>query len=782
MNRPSSPGEHRKSNSLSGADGNRPPATRLEPIFAVIALGWLVAFLLFFYSFDLPNDPSALTRFDFWLLLPQLLPPPPVNNGAPYGWQNLPQRFDLMLVAGVILTGAWGSGHLLLRTIRVPLEKHCAERTAFAFGLGIAAVSLVTLGLGLAGLMNRWLFAALLAAAIAGECVLRWRDRVRPSSNNSPDDAGNIRWICIAAVSPFVLLMLLGAMLPPTDFDVRAYHLVGPKEYFQGGKISFLEHNVYTNFPFLTEMMHLLAMVLRDDWYRGALAGQLVIALFAPLTAVALYAAGRRALSPAAGWIAATVFLTTPWVYRISIIAYSEGGLTFYLFASVLAVMIGFDRLRATNTDSNPHAIQSVFLIAGLLAGSGMACKYTGLVQVVIPIGFAVLAGPLMVRPAPPNRTRVAVSITIVFAIGVAASIGPWLLKNVAETGNPVYPLGYSVFGGRDLDEALVAQWNNVHGSRSDRLSRIGFWIVDVIARNDWLSPLLYGLAVFSCLVAACRRLVVTLWVYAAYLFVAWWALTHQIDRFWVPMIPVVALLAGIGACWSRASIWRWGSGVLMALAIWFNLGFVTTALCGYNAYLSDLKAAQESVENPGFAYLNRTLPEGSKVLVVGDGDVFDARVPIVYNTVFDRSTFQVWCAAKQPGVPEDELPLREAAEIRQRFTEAGITHLYVNWQWILTYRQPGNYGFTAFVSPHRFVELQKMGILGSPLAPAGNDPREWGVFFQEYEKLGTDDRRLLESEDRTPGNSGRKWGADLRKSIGGLDAISIRQIFPIMP
>ena len=32
---------------------------------------------------------------------------------------------------------------------------------------------------------------------------------------------------------------------------------------------------------------------------------------------------------------------------------------------------------------------------------------------------------------------------------GVAVMVGPWLVKNVVDTGNPVYPLAYRVFGGR---------------------------------------------------------------------------------------------------------------------------------------------------------------------------------------------------------------------------------------------------------------------------------------------------------------------------------------------
>ena len=76
--------------------------------------------------------------------------------------------------------------------------------------------------------------------------------------------------------------MLLGALLPSIDFDVKEYHLQGPKEWYLAGQITFLEHNVYTSFPFLTEMLSLSGMLIFDDWFWGALVGKTVLMTFAP--------------------------------------------------------------------------------------------------------------------------------------------------------------------------------------------------------------------------------------------------------------------------------------------------------------------------------------------------------------------------------------------------------------------------------------------------------------------------------------------------------------------
>ena len=88
----------------------------------------------------------------------------------------------------------------------------------------------------------------------------------------------------MACLLPFALMILLGGMLPPIDFDVREYHLQAPKEFYQQGRIGFLPHNVYANMPLGTEMLSLLGMVVSGDWWLGALAGKTLIASYAILT------------------------------------------------------------------------------------------------------------------------------------------------------------------------------------------------------------------------------------------------------------------------------------------------------------------------------------------------------------------------------------------------------------------------------------------------------------------------------------------------------------------
>ncbi len=732
-----------------------------QPAWKVCAgIIWLCVFGYFFFRIDLPNSSPTVNRTDVWLDLPDLLFYSVVRHPeAPAGgWAYFPQRLPILFVGCWMLGGVWGLGHLMLRSLGLRPLLRRVEKSVFAFGLGLSGVSLLVLGTGLlaqrvpGALSGETLGIGLFVFALIEFAIRRTWDRSASSSAVSAMPAGTgkssskradsefslsrlravllrgqipfgilARGIAGLAMGLFVAAMAFGAMLPSIDFDVKEYHLQGPKEWFANGAIEMLPHNVYTSFPFLTEMFHLLGMELSSDWYLGALAGKLVLMTFAPLTGLAVFAAADRLFDRRAAWAAMLIHLSTPWTYRISIIAYAEGGLTFFLMATVLAVII---RVQTQSPDTEspdsdlPETQASSLnagrftLLIGLLSGSAMACKYPGLLSVVFPAAAVLLLLEWKLQSDAPLAGR-ATKLLAVFGAGVCITIGPWLLKNLYETGNPVYPLMNSVFHGIDWSPTLEANWKHAHGPPHYQPFDLLVKFYDVTLKSDWLSPLMFSLAPLAFLTRWNRRLIGSLWLYVGFLFLSWWLLTHRLDRFWIPLIPVVALLAGGGVWWTTHKLWRYAAGAFVALCVLFNLGFITTVNCGLNAWLGDLTEVRDESEftSEPVAYLNRMrLPTDAKVLFVGEAQVFDARVPLVYNTVFDISIFEQWCSANEPGVPVAEQKMKSTEEIRQRLKSEGITHILVNWQEVLRYRT--TYGISEFIAPWRFENLQKAGIL----------------------------------------------------------------------
>lgn len=673
---------------------------------------------------------------------------------------------------------AWSAGE----TASPPLGR--LETGIFSLAVGLSAVSTWTLLLGLAGLMDRrWMFVVpAIVTLLAAAGVLFRRRQVAASARRLsaaglvPDsrsgvgaavqlphqhqyrealppgysrDGFSAGWLWLAL--PFVLAILLAAMLPPLDFDVCEYHLQAPKEFFQQGRITFVPHNVYANMPLGAEMLSLLSMVIAGDWWWGALAGKTLIALFTPLCALAIFTAGRRFYSTGAGVLGALLYISIPWIVDVSSAGLIEGVSACYLFLAVYALLLcrwqpngvltrNASEGRQPISSSQPRASLSsngstaYLILAGYLAGAAVATKYPAVLFVLLPLAAWTFFGRLWARTSvqnvPPtlqnagrrnddwkfapispanheprvhSRFAAAIVAVTIFLLAAAASCGPWFAKNWVQTGNPTYPLLYETFGGKTRDVDKDRQWNLAHRPREFSFELLGANLDRVLLGGELLSPLVVPLMVFSLVggpVAAGRRwLAWGLLAYAIFVIAAWWLLTHRLDRFWIPILPVLALMAGAGACWTSARWWRIALAMLLFVALGGN--FLLSTMGYNNAWFVPLAQLREDPHwiSRWHLYFNSVADQGA-VLTVGDAAVFDLTPPVFYNTCFDDCLLEQWVKGKT------------ADETRAELTSRHIVYVFVNWSEIRRYRSKDNYGFTDFVQPEVFDRLVKQGVL----------------------------------------------------------------------
>lgn len=323
-----------------------------------------------------------------------------------------------------------------------------------------------------------------------------------------------------------------------------------------------------------------------------------------------------------------------------------------------------------------------------------MACKYPSLLTAVVPFGLLALADAYR-RRSP--------TVPLAFAAGLALTVGPWLFKNAFDHGNPVYPLGYSVLGGHPWGAAREAKWSAAHGPRAITWPDLATGLLDVAGRNDWQSPFYLALAPLALLRRGSRRPALLLWAYAAYLFAAWWLLTHRLDRFWIPILAPLAVLAGLGADWSRHRAWSALLGLVASISIATTWVYCTTPLAGFNQWTDDLASLRDDVAraaSPTLAWLDDRLPPDAKVLLIGQAGVFHMRREKIYNTVFDDEVFETLARDRSPD------------QVRASLRELGVTHILVDWSEIARHRKPGGYGFTDFVQPAVFARLVQAGVI----------------------------------------------------------------------
>ena len=683
-----------------------------EMLAIVFVAAYLVAFFRVPLSADsLPGEGHSLRRLELLTLLtvPAALGDVLRQDPAP-GW--LQDRVYLLAIATGYLVVAATLGSVLLRWLRPSVAGSRIEQWVFALALGMSGLSLATLLLGVLGLLNRWLFLTIAVAIGIAFALARPRHdnaAARHVASSPAAEAGGLGpgWLWILA--PLVVLLVSSAMLPPLDFDVREYHLQAPKEFFQNGQIGFLPHNIYANMPLGAEMHALASMVITRDWFTGALVGKTIIACFALITAAAVYSFGCRFFSRSAGGLAAIVYLSTPWVLLVS----SQGLVDVVVGCYALLAIYALALWQRAIADGEAAIATRRLILCGLMAGSAAACKYPAMVFVALPIiGFVAISSVV------PRDHRSRLYGAVVLMAAMAVTCGPWFVKNWVLAGNPTYPLLYSVFGGETRTPEKNAQWKQAHrppdfaaGDFANRLQR-------AFVTSEWLGVAMAPLAALGVAAAFLRRrwaprdggpmLVLQVVGYCAIVFVLWWLLTHRIDRFLIPLMPMAALIAGSAMGTAGRPLRRELTAALLALSVLysvavgifvFHMATVATLVASANGWFvqEDYGRQRASLVDlpPGLE-----IPNGKRLLLVGDAQAFDYRVPVLYNTCFDACVLEEMIAGKS------------ADQAKAALHAAKVSHIYFDRHELARYRSRGNYGYSAYPNQERFDRLVAEGVL----------------------------------------------------------------------
>jgi hypothetical protein len=643
--------------------------------------------------------------------------------GTPLG---LLDRLPLLLLAAAILLAGYGLGRLLTDRLRLLGDLTVLEKLVFALAIGLNVLSTAVLLLGLAGLLRQAWLMWLVVVGGCGLALWSFYDDYQRQERIDRSALGALRSALAWVTFPFALLILLGALLPPGDFDVREYHLQVPKEWLQQGRIGFLPHNVYGNMPLGAEMHALSAMALwpgKDGWFYGALAGKVVIAAHAVLTAAGLVAAGKRIATTAIGWLAAAAYLAHPWVVHVSINGLNDGVLACYVFLAVYALWLA-------------RGGACSFVMAGWLAGAAAAVKYPGLAFAMAPLAvWCCIPWGWISEPSfsQAPRTRLLVALAL-FLVGAMAGGGAWYAKNAVLAGNPVYPLAYSLLDGKSRTPEKDAQWQKAHQVPHDEqgrqysLSQLTGSLTRIAGRDPLASPLMAPLLVAfgaAVLTPAFRNLRAALPFAFCFLLVlgVWWLFSHRIDRFLLAAWPFAALLVASAAWWIDDLLWRRTVQVLVTLSFAYCLLADSSPMVGDNRWFVSLAQLRRDGPwpegtplrvSPAHQLLNAQARPGQAVLAVGHAAPFDLEMPVYYSTCFDDCLLCDWMLGKSFDQRRAELARRN------------IAWVYVDWPWVRRYQGPGNYGFDPRFDPRLLDELVQQGILGEPqsvMPPAGGQP-----------------------------------------------------------
>jgi len=361
---------------------------------------------------------------------------------------------DLWAVAAALgliaLGGLLGSALLSLakapRPAPTPAETRSRlERPLLCIGLGLGLLSYLPYLLGMAGLLTP--NAVRLTLLICLMAVLGVRT-FRRSGVQAPPEHLNTRtpehplwvWAVAGVGGIFWLGASLSCLTPMVDHDGLAYHVGAPKRWLELGALRYLPTHLHTQWPMGSEMLNALLLPVAGD-----AACKPLVALLTALTAVGVYVLGARLATHTVGLAAAGFFLLRTGVPSINTTSV-EMALTLFVTLSAVA-------LTGWAHSDDPRARRSAFLLAALFAGFACCVKLNGL----LAAGFLTLAVLAIARPQPvaPGRrlpargAQAGVGEAALF-LGIAVlCASPWYIRTWINTGNPVYPFAYSIFGGR---------------------------------------------------------------------------------------------------------------------------------------------------------------------------------------------------------------------------------------------------------------------------------------------------------------------------------------------
>ncbi len=569
----------------------------------------------------------------------------------------LPHLAPLILLAAALGWGSW-----LVRALGLWRETDPAERFVFASAAGVGVLGWAVFPLGVAGVFGDAAFGALLGLGVVG--LVNWasevRARRRPEPITAPQSALLLLFLAVCAVH------LVNGLAPPTDADSLAYHFALPKQFLNDGRITFVPRAVDGAAPLLVQMTYIPAR-----WLGGEAGMTLWPAVLAVLLGLNVTLVARRRLGRGMALTTGILVLTTPAVVYAAATGQVETKNALFVLAAALAVA------RSARTGDWRWAV-----LAGILAGFFFGGKYIGLL-------FAAAAGTVLLTGRGWLRRGA------LFSVAVLVTGGQWYLWNFLHTGDPVFPMLWSLLSPPDgavwtaaHDAVFRARWAEIETA----LPATPGWMLayPVLATFAPLpgfdagrvgfGPLPILLLPFALVAAAChlpragagdmgRISVLALLFYGLWFFIS----SSQRIRHLVPLLPVLWIVLMVGADWTarRFGLMR---PLVLGLALTGGLQMGGQTLHGANAarYVFGGESRQSYLERniSGFGvirWINANLGPGDRITVTRRPFMYFLDVPYYFSHYLHEIR------------TDTGLRSRDAAKFERQARALGLTHLLVS-------------------------------------------------------------------------------------------------------
>lgn len=359
-------------------------------------------------------------------------------------------------------------------------------------------------------------------------------------------------------------------------------------------------------------------------------------------------------------------------------------------------------------------------MLLGAIVGIACSLKYSALIL------------PLLLLPFLYGASR-QFKDAFRFTLGVILTGAMFYVRNLLETGNPIFPMMYELFGGDGWDpwrsiaykqtldnygmgrttlDYILLPWRLFGTMDMTRFFQgslglvwlsmiaISWWKRKTFTSENWMWGLLLGWFIF-------------------------WAFQVQQVRFFLPIVPLIALTCiPILSTWQKRS---WGIWIIISI-IW-SISPLQQLITNQQGHVYWQARVTQSVDESNTLFLDHRLPENHPIytfvnslttekvwLVWMRGYHYYLDAPVRLDNVFGATRF------------EQLLWTHTSTEIADALRRDNISHIIINWRFFL---QDSNADYledgASIVIQERFTTLIQMGAL--------RPVRQWGpVWIYEIE------------------------------------------------
>ncbi len=451
------------------------------------------------------------------------------------------------------------------------------------------------------------------------------------------------RRLAAALFAALAFFLLLAALVPTTGWDALSTHLAVPQSWLKAGRVVDSPYLGDTLLPPLPFSLNLAGLMLGPEQL-GKVFQWLCLMLSA---GAAMRLAWRLRASPWASWAAGLAYLAMPLGFILLYDGMIDELQTALVWGGLLLAMEGGNAGGA--------------LVSGVLFGFAMLVKPQGGLYPVCAAAALLAFG--LPRREPGLWGRIGLG-----ALAALVASSPWWARNLVETGGIFYPPLFQ----HGLQAPKSASFMVVRPPAYD-LPHMARFLFGVSLIPQRFGPLYLALLPLGVAVAGLRRARHHLW--ALLVFLACFAVT-SVDRWYLPLLPWLAALAGAGLDWRPGPrIWRLAllPALLLQAAVLLGQTLTLGNLRDLEPYLSGRQSRSGFLEAHvdgwrAFQAADALTGSSGRLLVYGETRVFLLGVPYA-------EADPVW-----PCQAFDSSGIDSVGALEEKCRQVGATQVLFNW------------------------------------------------------------------------------------------------------